>query len=493
VSDAVGVSDRVKEDHVMARKKASPRRPRRRPPQALQTGPAVATVLQTAIPPPLQLERADPDAIDRKLVELVGAHKRTLVIGHDTWPLSRSLSSQGCRVSVVETRDQGPADSATFPDRVVVGDPDAMDLERTFQGAQFDAIVVVRLLERVRDPVAMLMALGRHLSPDGGIVAVVPNIMHASIRLAFLTGRSPAGLLASGASAPSHWYDRAALEQTFERAGLALTRLERHTEGFDAGETAIDGTLVPRQIVESVMGDADALTSAFVVVAHPLPLAGGVLLQMRVRDIAQRQDLLSEQTQQLAHRADGLDTRCAELQRSVAGAVSTMDRVRADLQALSTRDGGLQSCLATAHQRLMGERVDLEGIERDLKRFQYEQLIRRVRNAVEAAVPKGAVVLVVSKGDDRLLDFRGRTGWHFLGNGKGQYAGHHPADGAAAIEALERMRADGARYLVFPQVALWWLEHYASFTEYLDRCCRVVLRDERTAVIYSLNKAENGR
>jgi len=170
-----------------------------------------------------------------------------------------------------------------------------------------------------------------------------------------------------------------------------------------------------------------------------------------------------------------------------------MERVTADLQALSARDGGLQSCLATAHQRLMGERVDLEGIERDLRRFQYEQLIGRVRNTVEATVPKGAVVLVVTKGDDRLLDFRGRVGWHFLRNGKGQYAGHHPADGAAAIEALARMRADGASYLVFPQVALWWLEHYAPFTEYLDRHCRLVLRDERTAVIYALDKAESRR
>src|SRR5688572_19076556 len=109
----------------------------------------------------------------------------------------------------------------------------------------------------------------------------------------------------------------------------------------------------------------------------------------------------------------------------------------------------------------------------------YELLIPRVRTMVEAALPPGAVALVVSRGDGRLLAFNGRTGWHFLRSEKGLYAGHHPADSAAAIEALELLRADGARYLVFPQVALWWLDHYAGLREHLDRHARVVVREDR--------------
>jgi hypothetical protein len=491
VSDGADVS--AKGDSVMARKKASLHTARRRRPRLLDTAPAVTTVVQPASPSPLDAEPGDRDAIDRKLVQLVGPHKRVLVIGRDTWPLSRSLSDAGCRVSVVETWHEVPAGGATFPDRVVVGDPDAMDLDRTFEGVQFDAIVVVRLLEHVRNPAAMLVALGRHLSADGAVVAVVANIMHGSIRLAFLTGRSPAGLLASGASAPSHWYDRAAMERTFERAGFVMTRLERHMEPFDSHDVAIADTPVPPQIVEGLMRDADAMTSAFLVVAHPFPLTGGVLLEIRVRELAHNHDVLVQQAQQLAERAERLDTRCTELQRSFASAASTVDRVATDLRVLSARDDGVQPYLATAHQRLMGERVDLEGIERDLKRFQYEQLIRRVRSTVEASVPTGAVVLVVTKGDDRLIDFHGRTGWHFLRNERGQYAGHHPADSTAAIEALKRMRAAGAGYLVFPQVAVWWLDHYAAFTAHLERHGRCVVRDDRTGVIYALDKKGNGR
>ena len=112
---------------------------------------------------------------------------------------------------------------------------------------------------------------------------------------------------------------------------------------------------------------------------------------------------------------------------------------------------------------------------------------------VEAALPLGAIALVVSKGDERLLAFSGRTGWHFLRNEQGLYAGHHPADSAAAIEALERLRAGGAGYLVIPQVALWWLDHYAGLREHLDKHARVVVRDERTAVIYALERSEARR
>lgn len=447
---------------------------------------------------PLRASGLDGDAenrraIDAQLVHLVGPHKRVLVIGRDTWPLSRSLASEGCRVSVVETRHDAPAGCATFAEHVVVGDPDDLDLDATLAGAPFDAVVAVQSLEYVKHPVSILTTLAKHLTDDGCVVAAVPNVLHGRIRLGFLKGCSPTGLLPSDLTAPFHWYDRAALEETFERAGLVITRLERHTETFDENAPELDGTPLPAEIVDILMQDADATTRAFLVVAHRFPLTGPVLLDMRVRELAQAHDQTMQQMNELARQAESLDARYAELKRASDAAVSKLDRIGSDVQLSAESDSRLQPSLAAAHQRLVRERVDLEAIGRDLKRFQYEQQIPRVRAIVEATVPEGAVVLVVSKGDDRLIEFRGRTGWHFLRNEQGVYAGHHPTDSRAAIEALERMRADGATYLVVPQVGLWWLDHYAVFREHLDRHCRVVVRDERTCVIYALAKAKRGR
>jgi hypothetical protein len=78
-------------------------------------------------------------------------------------------------------------------------------------------------------------------------------------------------------------------------------------------------------------------------------------------------------------------------------------------------------------------------------------------------------VLVISKGDDQLLKFAGRRGWHFPQEDDGTYAGWYPPDSAACIAELERLRARGADFLVIPETARWWLRHYAGFANHLER------------------------
>ena len=479
----------------MARKKVSLGTTQRRAPALVarrSARPAEPIVPPTTVSPLTALSRpidTDRDAVEAKLIQLVSPHSRVLVIGRDTWPLSRSLFTVGCRVSVVETRHDAPAGAATFAERVVVGDADALDLSTALDGAQFEAIVVERLLEYVQEPVAMLTTLARHLSADGAVVAAVPNVMHVRNRLEFLAGRSPAGFLSADAGTPTQWYDSAALHQTFERARFAITRIERHLEAFDAGALPMNGSALPPALVEDLIRDADATTRTFVVVGHPVPLGRNVRLEIRLRELTQLHDRAVGQLRALEQQTGELDRRYAEAMRTVESAVGKIDRIGADVQRAAARDSGLQPALTNAHQRLTGHRVELDTVRRDLTRFQYEQLIPRLRAMVEAAIPPGAIALVVSKGDDRLLSFNGRTGWHFLRNDKGVYAGHHPADSAAAIQAIERLRAAGARYLVIPQVALWWLDHYAGLREHLERRGRLVASNDRTAVIYALSRS----
>ena len=353
---------------------------------ARTASPVVAAAVLHAPAAPGRPSDSDRDAIESQLLQLVTPYSRVLVIGRDTWPLSRALSSVGCQVSVVE----------------------GVELDAVLEGAQFDTIVAVRLLEHVRNPVAMLTALGKRLTADGGVVAAVPNVMHARIRLGFLAGRSPAGLLSPDDTAPSRWYDSATLQQTFERAGFLITRIERQLESFDP-DGPTDGPRLPPVLVEELTRNADAMTRTYVVQAHPFPLAGHVRLELRVRDLIQSHDRSAEHLKSLEERTDGLDSRYDELKRVCDG--------------ISERDTRLQSSLASAHQRLTNDRAGLEAVRRDLTRFQYELLVLRVRALVESALPHGAVALVVSKGDERLVAFNARTGWHFLRHDAGLYAG----------------------------------------------------------------------
>ena len=97
----------------------------------------------------------------------------------------------------------------------------------------------------------------------------------------------------------------------------------------------------------------------------------------------------------------------------------------------------------------------------------YDGLVARLHDAVIAHTPEGASVLVVSKGDDALIEITGRHAAHFPQGADGGYAGHHPADDAEAIAGLEKLRAAGALSLVIPEPSTWWLEHYAGLRAHL--------------------------
>jgi hypothetical protein len=115
---------------------------------------------------------------------------------------------------------------------------------------------------------------------------------------------------------------------------------------------------------------------------------------------------------------------------------------------------------------------------------------RGVQNEVQRAIPASSTVLVVSKGDEELLSLGGRTAWHFPRSEDGEYAGHYPADSAEAIAHLESLRSQGAEFLLFPEPAFWWLDHYGAFREYLASRYFVAARRADTCVIFDL-RAQN--
>jgi GT2 family glycosyltransferase len=116
----------------------------------------------------------------------------------------------------------------------------------------------------------------------------------------------------------------------------------------------------------------------------------------------------------------------------------------------------------------------------------YQDLVGRIRQLVFDAVPAGARIAVISKGDDELLRLEGRQAWHFPEGEDGGYAGHYPANSDACIAELERLRAKGAEYLVIPETARWWLQHYAQFGEHLHARYGAMADEASPATIVAL-------
>lgn len=120
--------------------------------------------------------------------------------------------------------------------------------------------------------------------------------------------------------------------------------------------------------------------------------------------------------------------------------------------------------------------------------LEYHELLPRLQKAVGRWVSPEATVIVVSKGDDELLQLGARQAWHFPQRDDGAYLGYYPSDSAAAIKHLEALREKGGEYLLFPASAFWWLDHYTAFRRHLESNYPVALKDEETCLVFALNR-----
>jgi glycosyltransferase involved in cell wall biosynthesis len=153
-----------------------------------------------------------------------------------------------------------------------------------------------------------------------------------------------------------------------------------------------------------------------------------------------------------------------------------------------------------ATARLIGDRLGAVATRRDLEHFRrtawaahvdYQALPTRLRALVMRATPPAARVLVVSRGDEMLLEVEDRLMGHFPQTPSGTYAGYYPADSAAAVRHLDALREDGAAYLVFPDTASWWLEHYTGLRAYLEAGCGLTATETGVGSVYTLADIES--
>jgi glycosyltransferase involved in cell wall biosynthesis len=168
-------------------------------------------------------------------------------------------------------------------------------------------------------------------------------------------------------------------------------------------------------------------------------------------------------------------------------------RVRGDRARRTIQSGYSEERIAgLMRQRfdVIGDRHRFDEFRQDVRALVsgYRDLVRDIQHIVSCVVPAGGVVMVVSKGDDNLLQLGERIGRHFPETETGVYVGYHPRDSAAAITTLESAIDRGHEYLLFPGTSLWWLDHYSAFRAYLEaRYPR--LWSDRRCVLYDVRRA----
>src|SRR2546423_1070820 len=71
----------------------------------------------------------------------------------------------------------------------------------------------------------------------------------------------------------------------------------------------------------------------------------------------------------------------------------------------------------------------------------------------------------------------------------GDYESRLPQNSEEAVCHLEAIRARGAQYLLLPATAFWWFDRYQKFREHLEARYAVIVRDEKTCIIFDLRES----
>jgi 2-polyprenyl-3-methyl-5-hydroxy-6-metoxy-1,4-benzoquinol methylase len=185
----------------------------------------------------------------------------------DGHPVVEGLRARGCRVWGVEIDEQAAAEAAELCESMTVGNVEHLDLTETFGDRRFDVVLCLDVLEHLVEPLDTLVRLKDLLTPTGTVVASIPNVTHAAVRLQLLDGAftyTDTGLLDR---THVRFFDREEVERLFTDAGLTITeRLEVRREPHET-EIPIDLEKVPAEALEAVKADPDSRVFQWVVVA----------------------------------------------------------------------------------------------------------------------------------------------------------------------------------------------------------------------------------
>jgi 2-polyprenyl-3-methyl-5-hydroxy-6-metoxy-1,4-benzoquinol methylase len=205
----------------------------------------------------------DPASTHSKIVSLVPPATRVLEFGCATGYMSKVLKDRlGCTVVGVEIDPEAAALAEQHAERVIVGDAEKIDYAAELAGEEFDVILLADVLEHLKEPADVLRRVRPFVAENGVVVASIPNIAHASVRLALLGGEfryREWGLLDD---THLRFFTRASIQDLFEETGYVVTHWLR--QRLDVGETEIQVPQVPEAVREWLASDPEATTYQFV-------------------------------------------------------------------------------------------------------------------------------------------------------------------------------------------------------------------------------------
>lgn len=287
------------------------------------------------------------------LVEMCGANKRVLEAGCATGYVSKVLTERGCKVTGLDVDEDAVQRAARYCERTLVADLETFDLSQEFEPHSFDVAMFGDVLEHLRDPVGVLRRVRPLLTPDGYVVASIPNVAHGAVRLSLLTGRfdyRPTGLLDD---THVRFFTRESIGDMFQEAGFVVVETRRTVVGIFETEIPLDPEAFDPDVVERIADEEESTTYQFVVKAV---IDNGLDAVRRLHEREQRQHMQIERLEQQLAEAeterDQLYRDHAALWQRVNTSEASLDEKHRELEATWARIHAYEAYLASIERRL---------------------------------------------------------------------------------------------------------------------------------------------
>jgi 2-polyprenyl-3-methyl-5-hydroxy-6-metoxy-1,4-benzoquinol methylase len=288
----------------------------------------------------------DPASTHSKVVSLVPPGTRVLEFGCATGYMSEVLKNRlGCTVVGVEIDRDAAALAEQHTERVIVGDAEKIDYAAELAGEEFDVVLFADVLEHLKEPADVLRRVKPFVAENGVVVASIPNIAHASVRLALLGGEfryREWGLLDD---THLRFFTRASIQDLFEETGYVVTHWLR--QRLDVGDTEIKVPPVPEAVREWLASDPEATTYQFILRAL---VSDSSAAQLR---------LLREEIEELREKIEELRPhRDAAMHLAAAREeLGELRPLRDEVESLRAEIAAVRRAHEVQGQRLINERV----------------------------------------------------------------------------------------------------------------------------------------
>jgi 2-polyprenyl-3-methyl-5-hydroxy-6-metoxy-1,4-benzoquinol methylase len=275
---------------------------------------------------------------------LTPAGSRVLDVGTaDGRPVAEALAARGCTVYGVEIDECAASHARQYCAHLVVGDVETLDLAAEFAGCEFDVILCLDVLEHLVEPGATLRKLAPLLAPGGVLVASIPNVTHAAVRLQLLRGKftyTDTGLLDR---THVRFFDRAELAALFADAGMTVLESLAVLREPHETEIPVDLDDVAKATLDEIAADPDARVFQWVTVARrqvdteadPTGLTTRLWNRIREMDTAARQTVDYIAWLEAASREkSNTDERNGTLERTLKERVEELVQAHEELRSL---------------------------------------------------------------------------------------------------------------------------------------------------------------